>query len=266
MSKKLIFKDISVLIPVHELNDTTQALFEAAVNSILTQDIQPKNIVVVCPKGLGSKISNKKLTILEHSEETDFCSQVNYGAKNIDTKFFSILELDDEFTATYFFNVQQYLESYGDVDTLLPIVAQLDTHGNFMGYTNNAVWAQGFSEKLGQLDLASVLNFDSFMTSGGVFRTEKFLEDGGFKGNIKLHFMYEFILRHLHNDAKVLNIPKVLYKHINYREDSLFALYRDPIKGISVDEAKFYLDVAKKEYFFNPNDIKREILFAPKSK
>jgi len=48
-----------------------------------------------------------------------------------------------------------------------------------------------------------------------------------------------------------MTIPKVGYKHTNQRVDSLFWDYKFNESGkLSPDEAKFWIDLAKKEYFF----------------
>ena len=54
-----------------------------------------------------------------------------------------------------------------------------------------------------------------------------------------------------------MTVPKVGYQHVNFREDSLFWLYKnDDTVKLSEDEVKFWLDTAKKEFFFkNKRDI-----------
>ena len=64
-------------------------------------------------------------------------------------------------------------------------------------------------------------------------------------------FVYEFLLRATYNDKKIMTIPKVGYKHTNMRENSLFWNYRNKEQElVNPDEAKFWIDAAKKEYFF----------------
>ena len=54
-----------------------------------------------------------------------------------------------------------------------------------------------------------------------------------------------------------MTIPKIGYKHINLRPDSLFWEYKNGSKRMSEDEVKFWVSSAKKEYFFsNDRDIK----------
>jgi len=55
-----------------------------------------------------------------------------------------------------------------------------------------------------------------------------------------------------------MSIPRIGYQHVNFREDSLFWLYKnDESVKLEEDEVKFWLDTAKKEFFFkNKRDVK----------
>ena len=260
--------DITVIIPVHKLDDESGVLLKSAIQSVLNQTVQVK-FFVVSPKdkALSAKIEEATndlgvtVDVHVHEGDTDFCSQVNYGVSKVDTEYFSILELDDEYAKTYFANVGQYIEAYG-ASGYLPITIVVDKDNNGLHYINEAVWASGFSEKLGFLDSQSLLQYNNFIISGGVFKKAAFEEVGGLRKDIKLYFNYEFLLRYIHNDYSTMVIPKMGYKHMFDREDSLFVQYKDPINGIKADEARFYLDSAKREYFFNPNVIKRELKYS----
>jgi hypothetical protein len=53
-----------------------------------------------------------------------------------------------------------------------------------------------------------------------------------------------------------MTIPRLGYKHINLREGSIFWNYKHGEEVMTEDEVKFWIQSAKKEYFFT-ND--REI-------
>jgi hypothetical protein len=57
-----------------------------------------------------------------------------------------------------------------------------------------------------------------------------------------------------------MSVPKIGYKHLNLREDSLFWIYKnDENSKLKENEVKFWLDTAKKEFFFkNKRDVKYE--------
>ena len=69
---------------------------------------------------------------------------------------------------------------------------------------------------------------------------------------------YELLLRLTHNGVKVMSIPRIGYQHVNFREDSLFWSYKnDESVKLEENEVKFWLDTAKKEFFFkNKRDVK----------
>lgn len=260
-------KTISVVIPVHELDNTTTELFKRALKSVESQKVKPTKVLLVTSKEAQSDVEkilkefkNNDFTSIVNNGDTDFCSQINFGAKNCGTDFFSVLELDDEYSSIWFKNVYEYVNAYSEIGTFLPIIVEVGTDGNFLHFTNEAVWAQGFGEKLGIMDINSLLVFPNFGTSGAVFNSEKFNDAGGFKSNIKLTFMYELLLRLVNEDMGIMVIPKVGYKHTNSRINSLFMNYRETI---SPEEAKFFMDKAKTEFYFNPNLIKRNIEFKP---
>jgi hypothetical protein len=54
-----------------------------------------------------------------------------------------------------------------------------------------------------------------------------------------------------------MTIPKVGYQHVNFREDSLFFnLKNEESSKLDEKEVKFWMDTAKKEFFFkNKRDV-----------
>ena len=94
-----------------------------------------------------------------------------------------------------------------------------------------------------------------------VMKKTSFEDLGGLKDNILLTFIYEFFLRATYNDVQILTVPKLGYKHTNMRMDSLFWTYRfKENHKIEAENAKFWVDTAKKEYFFKED---RAINFVP---
>jgi hypothetical protein len=256
--------DISVILPVHELNEETKLLFNNAVLSVKEQIIRPDELVIVVPKGsdVESYVKtydfgdyNESVVIAENDGATDFCSQVNFGVTASSSEWFSILEFDDEYAKIWFKNVVEYRKAHKNVDLFLPIVIDVDGGNGFIGFTNEAVWANGFSDIMGVLDNAALINYQNFNTDGMVIKKSKYSEFGGFKSNIKLTFIYEFLLRMTFKDVKVMVIPKFGYKHMNQRNGSLFQTYKETLNPT---EARWWLSQAKKESYFSKD---REITY-----
>jgi hypothetical protein len=249
--------DITVIVPIHELTDSTKASFAIAMESIEKQRVAPDEVLLVVPKDSETSQYLKsfkfstiktKVRVVENEGETDFCTQFNLGVSEVKTKYLSLLEYDDEYSTIWFKNAIKYIEAYPEVDIFLPIIADVNGDGNFIGTTNEAVWAYRFSDEMGFLDSNALLAYQNFNIDGMVIKKSLFEDFGGFKSAIKLTFIYEFLLRMVHNDAKVMTIPRFGYKHTNMREGSLFHTYS---QEMDPTESKWWLDKAKKEFYFN---------------
>ena len=255
-------KNITVILPVHTLEGEYKEMLSKAVTSV-EQFYDDVILSIVGPKEVtgnlkGEGLSDKlEITLIENTGETDFCSQINRGIEECGTEWFSIFEIDDEYTPNWLSSFNGYKTMFEDVDVFLPVVKDINSEGKFLNFTNESVWAYGFSETQGVLDNEILLDYQNYQTSGGIYRTEVIKENGSFKDNIKLTFSYEFLLRLTHNGVKIATIPQIGYRHVNFREGSLFWLYKnDDSLKLNTEEPKFWLETAKKEFFFkNKRDV-----------
>lgn len=251
--------DISVILPVHELNEETKALFANAITSVKEQITRPDELVIVFPiesevekylKGFDYGDFAGSVTFAYNTGKTDFASQVNFGVDIAKSNWISILEFDDEYAKIWFKNVVEYREAHTNVELFMPIIVDVDSNSSFIGFTNEAVWANSFSDELGILDNTALLAYQNFNIDGMVIKKSLFEDFGGFKPSIKLTFIYEFLLRMTFKDVKVMVIPRFGYKHVNQRTGSLFSNYKETLDPV---EARWWLSAAKKEYYF-PKD------------
>jgi hypothetical protein len=132
----------------------------------------------------------------------------------------------------------------------LPVVVETDDKGVFAGFTNEATFAANFTQEVGFLTNETLQNYQNFQTAGSVFKKEIIEDFGGFKSSIKLTFIYEFLLRLTYNSVSIMTIPKLGYKHTNMREGSIFWNYKFGESVMTEDEVKFWIQTAKREYFF----------------
>jgi hypothetical protein len=251
-------KDITVIVPVHELNDVTENLFKNAVTSVYEQTEVPHLLIVATPNTYDKVVeltTNHDCEVIKNEGHSDFSSQVNYGVEHTKTTWFSVLEFDDEYANIWFKNVVKYQAAYPEVDLFLPIIIDVNEQNQFVGFSNEAVWANSFSDVLGVLDNNAVLTYQGFNIDGMVMKKETYLNNGGFKKNLKLTFLYEFLLRMTFKDVKTMVIPKFGYKHTNQRTGSLFHDLQSEMNPV---EANWWLAQAKKEYYF---DKDREITY-----
>jgi hypothetical protein len=203
-------------------------------------------------------LSNKlEINKLYSSKLTDFCSLVNLGITNCDTEWFSILEVDDEYKPIWLSSMNEYMNNYKNVSVFLPVIKDINSEGNFISFTNESVWAYGFTERQGFLENDVLLEYQNYQISGGLYKTNVVIDNGLLKENLKLTFGYELLLRLTYNNVIIMTVPRVGYQHVNFREDSLFWRYKnDSELLLSEKETIFWIDAAKKEFFFkNKRDL-----------
>ena len=259
---------ISVILPIKSAKAIGfQDFFDKSIQSVLNQGSNVNELVIV--HGNEEFLNNflesydfSGLTVVKEvwSENPNFAKQVNKGVEISKSNWCSILEFDDEYSNIWFKNAIKYMDIYKDVDAFLPIVVDIDEKFVFAGFTNEATFASNISSEMGILTNETLQNFQNFQISGMVFNKNKFQEVGGIKSNIKLTFGYELFLRLTHNSAKIMTIPKIGYKHINLREGSIFWHYKNGDERMDQSEARFWIESAKKEYFFT---TERELNYVP---
>lgn len=263
-----MMKKITIILPIHNLSLEYLGMLNNSLMSVENFHNDVK-VLIVCPDNLKETIQNLETgnkiefnVLYNKTNKTDFLSQINMGIDQCDTEWFSILEIDDEYNKIWLSSMNEYMNSYPDVDVFLPIIKDINIEGQFLSFMNESVWAYGFSNKQGYLDNELLLEYQNFQTSGGLYKTQVIKDNGKFKDNIKLVFSYEFLLRLTNNSVNIMVVPKVGYQHVNMREDSLFWSYKNDEKmKLTDNEVKFWLETAKKEYFFKN---KREINYTEK--
>jgi len=257
-------EDITVIIPLNELNDSNLELFKKAFTSIFSQTETVEQLIIVGPKdALPKDKIGGNTTIVVNDGKTDYCSQINLAVKNVKTKYFSILEFDDTYKPHWFKNVKKYIQSKTNVSAFLPIIQYVDPENNDICLGNEITWTASFvgEDRLGQIDQDTLQGYYDFSPAGAVFRTEDFIEVGGLKPSIKLSFWYEFMLRLTSSDYKMFVIPKTGYIHMVNRDGSL----TNEIANMSEKEKLFWLDLAKKEYYFKNERVEKSIFVEKKN-
>jgi hypothetical protein len=258
---------LTVIIPVHEINDSVKEYLSNAIKSVIEQKYydEVRKVMVVLPPSIETDVKEFVDALKEDTIEliycinegaTDFQSQVNKGAEKCDTQYFTILEFDDEISLTFYKNADKHITYFTDVDLFLPIMVEVNQNSQVEKMTNETVWSKSFVGEngvMGYLNTDALNAYTDFKISGAIFKTSEYVGLGGLKKNIKLTFQYEFLLRMLSNGMKIYTIPKISYKHLNMRDGGLFHTYANTM---NMEERKFWFDVAKRESNF-PSD--REI-------
>jgi hypothetical protein len=206
-------------------------------------------------------------------------NQVFTTSVNQEYEYFSIIEQEDVLSANWFKTVDFFAKDNKGISIFLPLLRNV-SHGVFNGFMNEAAWAEGMSEEAGKMDMNLLLRFNCANVLGAAYKVSSLklycedqnlkTDDGTYhlmKDSLKLSHYYEMFLRLVYNDVKVMTIPRIGYEMRIIRKE-----YFNPISskipqdianlpldkgGITLEEGRFWVDLAKKEYFFDADRNKK---------
>lgn len=256
---------LSVILPIKSSKSKDfNTYFEKAIKSLKNQAVGFNDLIIVHTKETTLvnflkkyDFDGLKVKLVLYEGEANYAAQINLGVENSESDWVSFYEFDDEYASIWFKNVDRYMNAYPDVQAFMPIVVDTDDKAVYAGFTNEAAFPSNFSQEMGYLTTDTLLNYQNFQSSGMVIKRDAIKDFGGFKPSIKLTFVYEFLLRITYNSVTTMVIPRLGYLHTNLREGSIFWNYKFGNDKLSNDEVKFWLETAKKEYFFiNDRKIK----------
>lgn len=191
----------------------------------------------------------------------NFASEMGY-------EFFSVVEQEDIISPNWYANAEKYAEENNSIHVFLPLI-RYNVNGVFNSFMNEAAWAEGMTEEAGKTDMNLLLRYSCIIPLGALFRIDSVKEysesgDSGFlpmKESFKISHYYEFFLRMVYNDLKVLTVPRIGYemRALNKKVfHSTSAKIPQNITqfaiedgGMTQEEVRFWLELAKKEYFFD---------------
>lgn len=265
-------KDITIIIPVHKIDKFIEPFLQEALMNIVECRVTYKNgklpLILVCSdeaqKDVKKAIKDKNIedvNVLVNSGDTDFCSQINKAVEEVNTDYFSILEVDDVYNPDWFNMAEEYYPTNTSTSLFLPINIMVSSVDGVRSYCNEIAWAGSFSNEIGYLDFDALKDYTAFNITGGIFNTNDFKEVGGFKPSLGMAFYYEYLLRITNKKLRVFVVPKEGYVHLYEREGSLTDEWA---KKYSIDEIGKYFELAKLECYFKEdrctsiNTIKEE--------
>jgi hypothetical protein len=180
----------------------------------------------------------------------------------------SIAEPEDGYSVKWFETADIYMSENTDIAIFTPIIRNV-VNGAFSGVMNESPWVEGMSEEAGKFDLNLLQRFNCANPLGAVYRVESIDEyaektdniSKPMKESMKLSHYYEFFLRMIYDDVKIMTIPRMGYeiKTVNkdYFTDSSckipqnLAVIPEGKGGMNPDEARFWFELAKKEFFYD---------------
>lgn len=250
--------NITIIIPVHEVNEDLKKLYAVAIGSIpiTVENKSMYPVMLVGPKDVLNGYKDEKIEkVVEieyvENEKSDFQTQINVAAQKCKTPYFSILEVDDSYNPNWFKNVEKHIETMPEVSFFLPLTEVFDVSTKEaipVGFANEIALTVSFSDRIGYIGKEDLENFSDFSCTGGVYKTADFIEIGGLKVSLKIVFWYEFLMRAANNHKEIYVIPKLGYRHNLRREGSLMEIMSSTVKEEDVNKL---FELAKQECFFN---------------
>ena len=185
----------------------------------------------------------------------------------------SIIEVEDTVGSNWYSIADKYMLENEDVGFFLPMIRSFK-NGMLLGLVNEACWADGMAEEAGKFDMNLLLRINCANPLGAIYKIESLKEfseekDDRFypmKESIKISHYYEFFLRMIYNDIKIMSIPRMGYdmrasdlSEFNHSSSkvpqNLISIPKEK-GGIDSNEYSFWAELAKKEYFFDEDRCK----------
>ena len=266
-------KDVTIIIPVHEYNDTVDTLLKKALESVSDCRKEFKDghlpVVIVAPRKLDDILTHSDICqfipetkIIWNEGNTDFCSMINFGADNISTDYFSILEYDDTYRKKWFKLANDYFYGNESISIFLPLNV-IHTGNKNWQFGNEFGLSNAFiTDDVDDTDDVGIINFKRiekcsvFNLTGAIFNRNDFIKVGKYKPSIKVAFNYELLLRLTNKGLKCMVVPKEGYVHEVGREGSLTDTYN---KTLSDDEINKWFELAFREYVYD-TDRNKDII------
>lgn len=185
----------------------------------------------------------------------------------------SLVEVGDLVGENCYKNASAYMDENEEVGFFLPMIKNWQ-NGGLVGLMNEASWAEGMAEEPGKFDMNLLLRFNCANPLGAVYRIselEKYSEEreGVFypmKESVRISHYYEFFLRMAYNDVKMMTIPRIGYDfRVDNRQEFSHTSSKIPNNltsiapengGVSPQEISFWMELVKKEYFFDEDRSK----------
>lgn len=263
-------------------------------NTLTTEEIEKLNSIIKNPvlklakKQEDGTVVIEDISLLENEKlnaeliktSADNFSKVfntgfNYANSN-GYEYYSLTEQEDSFAIYWFNTALIYFEENPNISIFTPLIRN-NINGIFSGIIGEAAFVEGLAEEFGIYDIALLLRYNVINPLGAIYKVSSIKENSEqredglyypYKESIKITHSYEFFLRMVYNDLKIKVVPRIGYelKLLN-KQSFQYTSSKIPQNigvmpiekgGINPKELQFFLDLAKKEYFF---DKDRNIAF-----
>lgn len=258
-------KEVTIIVPVHEYNETVDSLLKNALKSVVECRNEYKEghlpVVIVAANMVKDSLVKADfeniipdIKIIINNGATDFCSMINFGVDNINTDYFSILEYDDTYRKKWFKLANDYFYGNESISVFLPLNAVHTNYkqwqfGNEFGLSNAFITNDvDDTDEIGIINFKRIEKCSVFNLTGAIFNRNDFIKVGKYKPSINVAFNYEFLLRLTSKGLKCMVVPKEGYVHEIGRENSLTDTYN---KTLTEDEINKWFELAFREYVYD---------------
>ena len=264
-------KNVDVVIYTYNLSAEQIATIESIANApFYTTSKRAENGETIVEKIDAVKKLNYSIVKCEEALTFSgiFNKTFNTALEN-DYEMISIAESEDSFSLRWFDLSYTYSVENPGVSVFLPLMRN-SINGTFTGLLNEASWAEGMAEEAGKVDINLLMRYNCINPLGAIYKVQPIKEYSEtkdekiyspMKESMKLSHYYEFFLRMIYNDLKVMTIPRLGYELRIVRKEVFtdstcklpqdITMYPADRGGISPEEGRYWFELAKKEYFFD---------------
>jgi hypothetical protein len=264
-------KSVDVIIYTHGLNDEQTASIQTIANKpFYSISKRAENGETIIEK--VDAVKPLVYTIVKCEEPLNFSKIFNRTfnlALESGYEMISLAEAEDSFSLKWFELSDRYASENPEVSVLLPLMRN-SINGTFTGLLNEAAWAEGMAEEAGKVDINLLMRYNCINPLGAIYKVAPIKEHSEtadektyypMKESMKLSHYYEFFLRMIYNDLKVMTIPRLGYELRIVRKETYtdstcklpqdITMYPADRGGVTPEEGRYWFELAKKEYFFD---------------
>lgn len=266
--------DLLVAIPNDTSKENEKELIKILSSSeilikkpIIEQNEEGQNVQkVIEEKHTASSKLNFYIIREDFKNFPEFFNFIFNVARTKEYEYVSFIEQEDVVAKNWFKLAHTYAEENPSIGIFLP-VARNTTNSIFNGFMNEASWVEGFAEEAGKADITMLQRFNFIHPLGALYKIESVLEfcdDDDYvkpmKESMNISHYYEFFLRMIYNDIKIMTIPrwgydlrfirKEIFNHSSSKLPQNLTSFPKEKGGVTQEEVKFWMELAQKEYFF----------------
>ena len=197
-----------IVIAAYNAEQTLQR----AVDSVRKQTVDDWQLIIVDDGSIDStyqiasqfaQIDERIIVVSQRNQGS--ATARNNGIERLETEWISYLDADDELDPRYLNYLQSFIAKHSAFDVYAVGLIRLDPDG-----WEEAIWK---NSRPVVLSIEKVLSGFSVSLGAALMRKAFFVQQGGFRTEIRYGEDYDFILRALADGASIVRVPKNLLRY-----------------------------------------------------